>query len=137
MAADTPTQAPASPNPNDVKAALDAIDFEIAEVRGAHRGSGWTSWGVLAALAAVAWLMADVLKTESVSERVVLRLFFLGSVSVDFVVGLATLFGIQYPLFPVREATSNGMGSALERVRGTLRAGSWRDLCLDSRIRVA
>lgn len=114
MAAEVPpTQAPPPRDPNEVKAALDAIDFEISEVRGAHRGSGWTSWGVLAALAAVAWLMADVLKTETVSERVVLRLFFLGSIIVEIVVGLASLFGIQYPLFPARDERRLRMGWGL------------------------
>jgi len=111
MPAEVPTQPPDS---DEVKAALDAIDFETAEVRSAHRGSGWTAWGVLAALAAVAWLLADLVKTETVSQIVVLRLFFLGSVSVDIVVGLAALFGIQYPLFPGRDEKRLPMGTGVQ-----------------------
>jgi hypothetical protein len=100
-------------DPNEVKAAIDAIDFEIAEVRGEHRGSGWTLWGVLAALAAIAWLTAALLKSEAVSQVVVLRVFFLGSLVIDIVVGLATAFGLQYPLFPLRAEKRLPMGSRI------------------------
>ena len=84
------------------KQALDAIDFEIAESRATHQGGGWTLWAVLAALAANLWLISDVVKNDSVSMLVVLRLFFLGTLAVDFVIGIGMALGIENPLFPPR-----------------------------------
>jgi len=84
------------------KAALDAIDFEIAESRATNQGGGWTLWAVLAALAANLWLISDVVKAESVSMHVVLRLFFLGTLVLDCIVGIGTALGIENPLFPPR-----------------------------------
>jgi hypothetical protein len=85
------------------KAAFDAIDFEIAESRATHQGSGWTLWAVLAALAANVWGISDVLKTaEAIAGHVVVRLFFLGAVSLDCIILLGLILGLENPLFPPR-----------------------------------
>jgi hypothetical protein len=82
--------------------ALDAIDFEIGESRATHQGGGWTLWAVLAALAANLWLISDVVKNDSVSTHLVLRMFFLGSLVLDCVIGIGMALGIEGPLFPPR-----------------------------------
>jgi hypothetical protein len=95
----TMAQEAETPNPgNAISVALNAVDFEISELRSTQKSSGWTLWTLLAALAGAVWLITEQLEGNRVSAFIVGRLLVCLFLLSDTVALLAAFFRSVQPI---------------------------------------
>lgn len=85
-----PTLPPNAPEPT-VEQVLQLLDSEIQEIQTSEARSGWNLWVVVAAIAALVWVLTGELKSSTVSWIVIARLFVSGSLAFD---GLRFLYNL-------------------------------------------